>query len=594
METKLEVTNLITPFINTYKTINNEWKNLFDIGLSDYLQSQTEKYYFTNTFIHRSEKVVFNEIYYPISASYKKLTTSFKDLKGIFENYKNITIVGSAGSGKTTLLKYIFLNCIETKTKIPILLELRNLNDYNGDFEKMICEKILKSKIKPTDDTFRRSLQKGSFLFLLDGYDEIFSIKKQELNRQIELFVDSYPKNNFIISTRPGSGIENFSRFYDFKVCALGNTDVDGFIHKIVENPERRKRIGDIIKDPKNNNYIEYLRNPLLLSMFIMAFESHPEIPSKKSAFYRNVFDTLYSKHDGITKNSFPREKLTKLQKDEFEKILTVFSYLTLLDRKIAFTEEYLTNALKKVKKVTEYPYKIEDLIYDLQTTISILILDGFEYKFPHRSMQEYFAALFISELTSDEKTLAYKNLLTVLESSSNDFSLHLWNIFRELDESSFLSNFIIPKLKSYEKLLSTTNDEKLVKAYIKLVGPVFYRSETDLVKTMPNGLLIARHQNIYSSITEFCEIYDHMKFCEFALTSNAEKELIIMYPELAKGDMHLDNNYFQKPEVIKILIKHKLPNLIREFKTSISKKILFYEKEHLRKQNNLNKLLNL
>lgn len=404
LENKLEITNLITPIINTFKTLSDEWKHLFNIGISEYLQSQTEKYYFTNTFIHRSEKVRFHDIYYPIKAVYKLLKTEFSNLETIFENYKNITLIGTAGSGKTTLLKHIFLQAITENKKIPLIIELRHLNDYKGNFEELISEKILNSKIKPSDSTFKRTLRSGAFLFLLDGYDEIFSAKKLEINRQIELFMDSYSENNFLITSRPGSGIEGFARFYDFKVCALENKDVKGFVNKIVENEERKTRILSIAIDIKNSNYIEYLRNPLLLSMFIMAFENHPEIPSKISSFYRNVFDTLYSKHDGVTKSSFPREKLTKFQRDEFEEVLNIFCYLSFFEGKYSFTEEYLTDTLKKVKTVTGYKFKIEDLIYDLQTTISILVLDGFEFHFPHRSLQEYFTAQFISQLPSSKK----------------------------------------------------------------------------------------------------------------------------------------------------------------------------------------------
>jgi predicted NACHT family NTPase len=430
MDTKLEVTNLITPIINSY--------NIFDIGVSEYLHDQTEKYYFTNTFIHRSDKVRFYDIYYPIKATYKALTTDFEDLQGIFEEYKKITIVGSAGSGKTTLIKHIFLHTIKTTNKIPILIELRNLNDYNGDFEKLICEKVVKTNLKPTDDIFKRTLQSGKFLFLLDGYDEIFSNRKQEINRQIDLFIDAYSNNNFLITTRPGSGVEGFPRFYDFKVDDLNNNDVEGFIEKIVEDKDRRNRIINIVADPKNRNYFEYLRNPLLLSMFIMAFENHPEIPKKKSSFYRNVFDTLYSKHDGITKGSWPREKLTKLERDDFEKILNIFSYLTLSEGQYTFTEEYLTDTFKKVKKSTDYNFDIQNLIYDLRTTISIMTLDGFEYSFPHRSLQEYFTAQFIGTLPTDKKEKAYNNLFRILEKSSTDPSFNLWSICNELDFIDF------------------------------------------------------------------------------------------------------------------------------------------------------------
>lgn len=353
MTYQTEISNLVKPLLSAFKAISAEWDNYFEIGLSDYLQSQTEKYYFTNTFLHRSEKVRFNDIYYPIKASYKKLTTDFNDLEEVFNEYKNITIIGSAGSGKTTLLKHIFLSTIQSHNRIPILVELRNLNEYEGNFEKLITDKVLKSKVKANDITFKRTLESGKFLFLLDGYDEIFLNKKQQINRQIELFVDSYSHNRFLITTRPGSGIEEFPRFYDFRVNSLKDEDVEGFISKIVNAGARKDRIIRIIKDPENDNYFEYLRNPLLLSMFILAFESHPEIPQRKSAFYRNVFDTLYSRHDGITKNSFPREKVTKLQRDDFEYLLTIFSYLTLIEGQYVFTQEYRSDTLAKVKKST-------------------------------------------------------------------------------------------------------------------------------------------------------------------------------------------------------------------------------------------------
>jgi polynucleotide 5'-kinase involved in rRNA processing len=131
ISSQIEVSNLITPVVNSFKIISSEWKHLFEIGVSEYLQSQTEKYYFTNTFMHRSEKVRFYDVYYPISAYYKELETNFNDQDEIFNEYKNITIIGSAGSGKSTLMKYIFLSCIKNRTRIPILIELRNLNEYN-------------------------------------------------------------------------------------------------------------------------------------------------------------------------------------------------------------------------------------------------------------------------------------------------------------------------------------------------------------------------------------------------------------------------------------------------------------------------------
>lgn len=601
MTSNIEITSLIKPVIDGFKAINNEWDNFIELGLSDYLYSQTDKYYFTNTFLHRSEKVKFKDIYYPIKASYKALTSDFNNLEDIFSEYKNITIVGSAGSGKTTLIKHIFLQAIFDQKRIPILIELRNLNDYNGDFEKLITEKVLKSKIKPSDSIFKRTLESGKFLFLLDGYDEIFSEKKQEINRQIELFVDSYSKNNFLITTRPGSGIESFPRFHDFKVCSLDDEDVIGFIDKIVEEGERKDRIKHIVLDPKNKNYYEFLRNPLLLSMFIMAFENHPEIPKRKSAFYRNVFDTLYSRHDGITKNSFPREKITKLQRDDFEEILSVFSYLTLIEGKYSFTTEYLTDTLDKVKSSTDFNFVTEDLIYDLRTTISILILDGFEYFFPHRSIQEYFTAFFINELPTDKKHKAYKNLSNVLEESSSDYSFNFWSLCYEMDKTVFLSNFLVPQLKKIYRQIEEKKGRELLDAYFEIVDPIILHRKYGQEEI--EGYRIFRRSSFQNAILDFSEAYDFNNIWKFPEAKTCETELhdihVKQREEAAKNKDQKENTHLkrsldlvQNEEVIELLINHGIIEEVNAIKESIHKKILEWDQLIKKKKSSIDDLL--
>jgi len=569
----IEITSLLSPLIKTFKAISDETKNLLQLGLHDYLQSQTTKYFFTTTFLHRTE-VRFEDIYFPLTASYKQLTTNFENLQEVFENYNNITLVGSAGSGKTTLIKYVFLNSLRSDFKIPILVELRKLNQFEGGFQKLIEEKILNSKIKPSNGILERSLESGKFLFLLDGYDEIFSSEKQKINRQIEDFMDLYPTNNFLMTTRPGSGIEGFTRFKDFKVNQLDNKQVTGFINKIVESDERKERILNLLSNPGNDAYMQYLRNPLLLSMFILAFESHPEIPTKKSSFYRNVFDTLYSKHDGITKNSFPREKLTKFDRDKFEKILNVFCYLTIINGNYSFTHELLTDVLQKVISSTSYECKVEDLIYDLQTTISILILDGFEYSFPHRSMQEYFAAQFLSNLPSESKERAYDNLRLSFEKSSNDYSFNLWSISLELDEIPFKKHFLIPELKKIQQKLLADNNYDLMANYLKLInGNLHFVKRHE--KKYDRDFVFMHRINYDIQLAKFCT---HFVSVFIVNRSNVRENLIKHFnidPENYKT-----RNLKISDEVINILVNNGLHIMAQSNFNGISEAIKQYEKD--------------
>jgi len=454
----------------------------------------------------------------------------------------------------------------------------------------------VKSRLKPTDDIFKRTLSTGRFLFLLDGYDEIFSTKKQAINRQIETFIDAYSNNNFIITTRPGSGIEGFARFLDFKVCALSNDDVVQFTKKIVEDGERRERIIKIVNDPSNNAYIEYLRNPLLLSMFIMAFENHPEIPKKKSSFYRNVFDTLYSKHDGITKGSWPREKLTQLERDDFEKILNIFSYLSLREGHYTFTEEYLTDTLKKVKKAADYDINTEDLIYDLRTTISIMTLDGFGYSFPHRSLQEYFTAQFISDLPSEKKAKAYNNLFKILEKSSADHSFNFWNMCYELDFIDFSINFLIPQLKKFQSLLDQDTDENILRSYFRMLEPAIVLASVEHNSIEREQVRIIRHYNLFSALLDFCNVFDFKQVAKFPINSGANDELVVLFKKKHGKMKHrpIDESLPRDSKVLDILLKFKIVNVIKEINRAISKKIASLEIEISKRKGNIDSILNL
>lgn len=80
-----EILNLISPLIDEFKISSKEWNLLFDLGLRQYLKLQVEKYYLTNTFIHRKEKVKFDDIYYPIKVRNKDFISDFNDLNKVLE-----------------------------------------------------------------------------------------------------------------------------------------------------------------------------------------------------------------------------------------------------------------------------------------------------------------------------------------------------------------------------------------------------------------------------------------------------------------------------------------------------------------------------
>ena len=372
---------------------------------------------------------------------------------------------------------------------------------------------------------------------------------------------------------------------------SLDDNDVHGFVGKIIEQEERKKRIISTAFDKKNEDYLEFLRNPLLLSMFIIAFENHPEIPKKKSAFYRNVFDTLYSRHDGITKNSFPREKTTGLQRDDFEEILSIFSYLTLLEGQYKFTREYLTDKLNLVKNSSKFNFSTENLIYDLRTSISILILDGFEFSFPHRSLQEYFTALFISRLPTDKKKKAYKNLSKILATSSADYSLNFWKLCFELDKLNFIQSFLIPKLKGFITSLDRLEGKKLVEKYLKLIDASFLISNWHGKNKEKLDFKIYRLSNFLVSFTEHFEIYDFENMWNFPQNTGFQDEYFSKYPEqMTNAPISKDLN----DNILNLLVEYDFQSFVNDAIIQSKEKLENWEKEINEEKNNLETLLDI
>ena len=156
------------------KGIKDEFIDLLEIGLSEYIIDIENKISNTNTFINRQDKVDFYSTYFPLSLIFKGDKIESDNLYAkLFKKNNCAAILGGAGSGKTMLIKHCFLQCYQQARRIPIFVELRDLNNMGISLFDYIQYKILKSHVKPSARTLENALLNGSFVFLLDGFDEI-------------------------------------------------------------------------------------------------------------------------------------------------------------------------------------------------------------------------------------------------------------------------------------------------------------------------------------------------------------------------------------------------------------------------------------
>ncbi|HRG89023.1 MAG TPA: NACHT domain-containing protein [Chitinophagales bacterium] len=446
--------NFKKEILSIVKDIKDEASYFFDSGLPSYIESQYSKYALTKTFIHRNEPVDFYQTYFPITIQGNKERVKLDESSwDIFEKSNCVGVVGQAGSGKSMLMKFVYLNTVQTYIKIPIVIELRNINDFDGSIVDYIYKVIFNNRLSPNKKILERLLDTGSFLFLFDGYDELSLAKKEVVTDDIDQFIDRYSKNYYIVTSRPEANLESIPRFYCYNVCSLSYDEIIGFINKQSDGSSEyntlSKKIITTIAEKGNEQYRHYLQNPLLLSMFIITYNNYPQLPKYKSKFYWNVFDTLCTKHDSITKKGgYQHERKTKLQNDEIEQILKWLCYQSYFESKIGFDREYLFRKLKTIKQGLGYKYSIEDLVYDLTVSVSIIVVDGLEYKLPHKSMHEYFVASLIKDQNDDDKKKIYNSKMRNVNMRAINKDFNLLGLCMEMDKASFVKDFLLFNLK--------------------------------------------------------------------------------------------------------------------------------------------------
>jgi predicted NACHT family NTPase len=222
------------PINNIFIGLKNEVVNTFAVGLSKYIYDREKKLSKINTFISREKKVDFYKVYFSQTIlSPSGRFNSNTVLQNLFRKSNVVAIVATAGSGKTMLMKHIFLSCKNEFFKIPIFIELRDFNNKEFDFLDYMYTYILSNRIKPSHEIVERALQNGNFLFLLDGYDELMHEKKINILDEIQMFIDLYPQNQFVFSSRPGTGIEYSARIINHNIENLSSGQIVEFIEGV-------------------------------------------------------------------------------------------------------------------------------------------------------------------------------------------------------------------------------------------------------------------------------------------------------------------------------------------------------------------------
>jgi len=379
---------------------------------------------------------------------------------------KNIILIDTAGMGKSTFCKFLILKILKNKlhTKLPIFIELRKVNSGQTLINYITQEINLKYKNGLTEEMLIRLMEKGSFIFFFDGFDEVSQANAPILGEQISKISKSFNHNTIILTSRDQEYIPSLTNSLTGMFKPLVIEQIKSLVLKYdnFANIEVGKNL--IAHENFANLDYDLFRTPLMVTLLYKSFGYNRTIDNNVVTFYDEMFNALYKGHD-LTKEGFGREKLSKLNYENFKTLFNAFCFVSLYENKASFKNKTeLIETLKKAKKLSSID--IENLEYffkDLLQSVPLLTKDGTEYKFMHKTIMEFFAAEFLnySEISHD--------------------------LFQKIIENKLLSSFE----KSFEFLYEI--NEAL---YIKEIGKILLN---DIIDSYENKY--KRYSNIYKSI---------------------------------------------------------------------------------------------
>lgn len=414
---------------------------------SEYFYRTYKRYSIINTLVFKNNQMALKNIYVPLTLSIDKNTESENvKINGypqkIVGKYQKILVTDTAGMGKSTLSKRMFLDIIDNGYGIPIFIELRRLSKER----KIIFEiqQQLNSLSKEfTPQLMLEFIQMGGFIFFLDGYDEISLSEREEVTRDLQDFIAKASDNVYILTSRPEMALASFGDFQKMKIEPLKAKEAFELLRKYDNQGDTSKKLIDKLKSPEYRMIDDFLKNPLLVSLLFTAFDYKQTIPLKKHIFYRQVYDAHFDSHDLSKGDGYIHEKKSKLDIDDFDKVLRFIGFECIKQQKIEFSKDELLTIIEAAKKYcVGLTFNTSYVFDDLLKSVPLFCQDGNYYKWAHKSLQEYFAAQFIFKDVKDNQD----QILSIIYNGNNiEKYYNMLDLYYDIDTFGFRKIFYFP-----------------------------------------------------------------------------------------------------------------------------------------------------
>ena len=439
-----------------FTDLNNKEAIVYGAAYEKYLRNTYQKFSKIKTIIYRRVPKDLYSFYECIGLLNSGDTIDTSNINNLLDVDNKIIVTGTGGIGKTMLFKHLFIDAIKNTALIPILIELRtfnNIEDKTLSLKTIVYKTLVENGFSLSEEYFEYSLQLGCYVILLDGFDEINKDKMSKVASEIKSFSSEYNDNSFIISSRPLDLFIGWNDFVELSAMCLTKEQALSLINKIEYDETVKAKFYKELEVSLYDRYRSFASNPLLLNIMLLTFNNHASFPDNINEFYEQAFSTLFNMHDA-TKDSYVRDIRSELGCDDFKSVFAYICFKSYFRNEYEFSEPKIRQYIKESKeKHDKMNFSVDGFLEDLTSSVCMLIKEGLDYCFAHRSFQEYFAAWYTCKLTDDIQTRLLTSWLKESHNSRSDAYIEmLFNMQGEKVNKIIFSPGLKKLKNTYEK----------------------------------------------------------------------------------------------------------------------------------------------
>lgn len=337
------------------------------------------------------------------------------DIENLFSKSKLLWIDGDAGSGKSTFMQWLAVNSAsntsdilpDLKDSIPFLIELRK-QDARSISIKAAVESIMSDNdsIMP-ENWITQSLESGSAIVLVDGFDEVKADHRDDVLNWIDDFSARYSKTRIIVTSRPQIGKNISKKFTRYRLLPMNRDRVNQFLtywHKAVlvdklqvEEEEANRFKKKLSLQIDNSESIRRMvTNPLLCAMICaLHYKNGAIMSTERNELYDDCCKMLFGNRD--SEKDVQVFAHINLSYEEKKNILSQLAYWMMKNNLIvAKTEQVITrigHALSGLRQSSQQYHPEELYHYFLERSGILRSPEEGCVDFIHKSFQEYLAA---------------------------------------------------------------------------------------------------------------------------------------------------------------------------------------------------------